>query len=167
MVAAGVAVVAVVVILLLHATSGGSSATSSSTANTTARRSHHGGRPTTPLTPANVSVTVLNGTETTNLAHDITQRLAGSGYKTGTPATATDHAVNSTIVGYRGRANRRAALMVAKSLKLGSGSVQPVGQSNLAVACPQTSTCTAEVIVTVGADLAAAAGTATTGASTT
>jgi hypothetical protein len=36
----------------------------------------------------------------------------------------------------------------------------------LAVACPQTSTCTAQVIVTVGADLAPAAGTGTAGAST-
>jgi hypothetical protein len=165
MIAAGIAVVAIVVILLLHATSGSTSSTSSSVANTT-HRSHHGGRTGIPLKPADVSVTVLNGTETTNLAHDITQRLAGSGYKTGTPATATDHTLGSTVVGYRGRSNRGAALLVARSLKLGPASVQPVGQSNLAVACPQTSTCTAQVIVTVGADLAAAAGSGTTAAST-
>ena len=167
MIAAGVAVVAVVVIVLLNATSGGTSSTSSSVANTTSHRSHHGTRANVPLKPADVSVTVLNGTETTNLAHDITQRLAGSGYKTGTPATATDHTLASTVVGYRGRSNRAAALLVARSLKLGAASVQPVGQSNLAVACPQTSTCTAQVIVTIGADLAPSAGTGTTGASTT
>jgi LytR cell envelope-related transcriptional attenuator len=166
MIAAGAAVVAVVVIVLLNATSGGTSSSSSSAANSPNHGSHHGARVNVPLKPANVSVTVLNGTETTNLAHDITQRLAGSGYKTGTPATATDHTVGSTVVGYRGRSNRAAALLVARSLKLGSASVQPVGQSNLAVACPQTSTCTAQVIVTVGADLASAAGTGTTGAST-
>ncbi|MGO9882511.1 MAG: LytR C-terminal domain-containing protein [Solirubrobacteraceae bacterium] len=165
MIAAGAAVVAVVVIVLLNATSGGTSTGSSSAANST-HGSHHGARVDVPLKPADVSVTVLNGTETTNLAHDITQRLAGSGYKTGTPATATDQTVGSTVVGYRGRSNRAAALLVARSLKLGPASVQPVGQSNLAVACPQTSTCTAQVIVTVGADLASAAGTGTTGAST-
>jgi hypothetical protein len=166
MIAAGVAVVAVVVIVLLNATSGGTSTSSSSAASTSSHRAHHGARATVPLKPANVSVTVLNGTLTTNLAHDITQRLAGSGYRTGTPATATDHTVSSTVVGYRGRANRAAALLVARSLKLGPASVQPVGQSNLAVACPQTSTCTAQVIVTVGADLTSAAGTATSAAST-
>lgn len=165
MIAAGAAVVAVVVIVLLNATSGGTSTGSSSAANST-HGSHHGARVDVPLKPADVSVTVLNGTETTNLAHDITQRLAGSGYKTGTPATATDQTVGSTVVGYRGRSNRAAALLVARSLKLGPASVQPVGQSNLAVACPQTSKCTAQVIVTVGADLASAAGTGTTGAST-
>jgi hypothetical protein len=166
MIAAGVAVVAVVVIVLLNATSGGTSTSSSSAASTSSHRAHHGGRAAVPLKPADVSVTVLNGTLTTNLAHDITQRLGGSGYRTGTPATATDHTVSSTVVGYRGRANRAAALLVARSLKLGPASVQPVGQSNLAVACPQTSTCTAQVIVTVGADLTSAAGTATSAAST-
>ncbi len=166
MIAAGVAVVAVVVIVLLNATSGGTSTSSSSAASTSSHRSHHGARATVPLKPSNVSVTVLNGTLTTNLAHDITQRLAGSGYRTGTPATATDHTVSSTVVGYRGRTNRAAALLVARSLKLGPASVQPVGQSNLAVACPQTSTCTAQVIVTVGADLTSAAGTASSAAST-
>jgi LytR cell envelope-related transcriptional attenuator len=166
MIAAGVAVVAVVVIVLLNATSGGTSTSSSSAASSSGHRSHHGARANVPLKPADVSVTVLNGTLTTNLAHDITQRLAGSGYRTGTPATATDHTVSSTVVGYRGHGNRAAALLVARSLKLGPASVQPVGQSNLAVACPQTSTCTAQVIVTVGADLASAAGTATSAAST-
>ena len=53
----------------------------------------------------------------------------------------------------------RRCAAVARSLKLGPASVQPVGQSNLAVACPPTSTCTAQVIVTVGADLTSAAGT--------
>jgi hypothetical protein len=167
MIAAGAAAVAIVVIVLLNATSGGTGTRgSNSAAGTTARGSHHGARVGAPLKPADVTVTVLNGTLTTNLAHDITQRLAAFGYKTGTPATATDHALNSTVVAYRRRANRAAALLVAKSLKLGSASVQPVSQSNLAVACPQASACTAQVIVTIGADLAPAAGTGTSAAST-
>ncbi len=120
MIAAGAAVVAVVVIVLLNATSGGTSTSSSSAANST-HGSHHGARVNVPLKPADVSVTVLNGTETTNLAHDITQRLAGSGYKTGTPATATDQTVGSTVVGYRGRSNRAAALLVAEIAEARSG----------------------------------------------
>ncbi len=165
MIAAGVAVLAVAVFALLNATSGGTSTNSVASSTTSPKNSHHG--VTAPLKPSDVSVTVLNGTETTNLAHDITQRLAASGYKTGTPATATDQTVSSTVVGYRTAGDRAAALLVAKSLKLGSASVQPVGQTNLSVACPQTSKCPAQVIVTVGADLASAAGTGTTATSTT
>jgi hypothetical protein len=51
--------------------------------------------------------------------------------------------------------HRTDALLVAKSLKLGSASVQPVDQSNKTVACPASSTpCKAQVVVTVGSDLA-------------
>jgi len=58
------------------------------------------------------------------------------------------------VVGYM-PGHRSDALIVAKSLKLGSASVQPVDQSNKTVACPASSTpCTAQVVVTVGSDLA-------------
>jgi hypothetical protein len=47
------------------------------------------------------------------------------------------------------------ALAVAKSLKLGPASVQPVDPATQAVACPVSTACTSQVVVTVGTDLAA------------
>ncbi len=43
---------------------------------------------------------------------------------------------------------------MAKSLKLGPASVQPIDQSTEAVACPPGTACAAGVVVTVGSDLA-------------
>jgi hypothetical protein len=163
--------VAAIVVVLLVLTSGGTSSKHSNTgsqiSNAGSAKHHRGGHSAgaAALKPSAVMVDVLNGTSTPNLAHDITQRLANAGYKTGTPATATDQTQTSTTVGYL-RGHRPAALLVAKSLDLGKGSVQPVAQANEAVACPQTSSCTAQVIVTVGADLASSADTTTSAAST-
>jgi hypothetical protein len=47
---------------------------------------------------------------------------------------------------------------VAKSLKLGPASVQAVDQNNRTVACNgSTTSCPAQVVVTVGSDLASTA----------
>jgi hypothetical protein len=43
---------------------------------------------------------------------------------------------------------------VATALNLGPSSVQPIDQSTQQVACPPPAPCTANVVVTVGADLA-------------
>jgi hypothetical protein len=107
--------------------------------------------------PALVTVAVLNGTNTNQLAHHVADRLAALGYKEGSIATASNQTLTSTIVGYQpGSANRTAALHVAKTLKLPTRSVVPADQAARAVACPPPSACTANVIVTVGANLAAA-----------
>jgi hypothetical protein len=157
-----VAAVVVVLLVLTSNSSTPSSSASSSTVSNTPTGKHH--RAAT-LKPAQVSVVVLNGTSTTNLAHDITQRLAAVGYKTGTPATATDQNQAATVVGFL-HGHRADALLVAKSLKLGAASVQPVSQSSEAVACPPASACKTKVVVTVGADLASAA-TSTSSSTTT
>jgi hypothetical protein len=146
-----------VVVVLLIITSGGgsnnrSSSTSARTTNASTRRSHSAR--TTPLKPASVTVAVLNGTSTSNLAHNVGQQLGAAGYKDGTIATAADQTHTATLVGYM-PGHRAAALLVAKSLKLGPASVQPVDQSSRTVACPASSTpCAALVVVTVGSDLA-------------
>jgi hypothetical protein len=161
-----IAVAAIVVVLLVLTSGGGSTkASNSSVTNNAQSGRHHRGHGGAALKPSAVMVVVLNGTSTPNLAHDITQQLADKGYKTGTPATATDQTESATVVGYA-HGQRPAALLVAKSLKLGSASVQPVDQSAKAVACPQSSTCTAQVFVTIGADLAGTAATSTSAAST-
>jgi hypothetical protein len=147
-------IVAVVVVLLIVTSGGGSSSQSSSAtaqnANAASQRPRSGR--TAAVTPGSITVAVLNGTSTANLAHDVGQRLSAAGFKEGNLATATDQTQTATVVGYL-PGHKAAALMVARSLKLGPASVQPVDQSNRAVACPGSTPCSAKVVVTVGSDL--------------
>jgi LytR cell envelope-related transcriptional attenuator len=158
-----VALVAVVAAgaLLVLTNSGGSSAgkttTAGQAARTTSATSTHARKGKTPgaVTPATVTVAVLNGTSTSNLAHDISQKLQAAGFKPGNIATATDQTQSSTTVGYLPN-DKRDAQAVAKSLKLAPGSVQAVDPNNRTVACNGSATsCSAQVVVTVGTDLAA------------
>jgi hypothetical protein len=106
--------------------------------------------------PAHVTVAVLNGTNTNQLAHHVADRLAAEGFKEGTVATASNQTQTSTIVAYLpGASNRNAARHVAKTLNLPPSTVTPVDQAAQAVACPPPAACSANVIVTVGANLAA------------
>ncbi len=159
--AAALVVVVVVGVLLVVTNSGGgngsttaaksprSTSTPSSTHKSTAKA-----KSSAAVTPSTVTVAVLNGTSTPNLAHGISQKLSAAGYKPGDIATATDQTQSSTIVGYLPNA-KPDALAVAKALKLGSASVQAVDPNNRAVACNgSTTSCPAQVIVTVGTDLA-------------
>jgi hypothetical protein len=158
----GVAVV-VVVLLLLTGGSSSTSSTNSSRASNAPRRH----RPATTFNTSQVTVAVLNGTATSNLAHDVAQQLTGAGYEPGTIATATDQTHPTTIVAYL-PGFKRDALAVAGTLKLKPTAVQPVDASTQAVACPPPSTCKANVVVTVGSDLVATAGAAgATGTGTT
>jgi hypothetical protein len=161
--AAALVVVVVVGVLLVVTNSGGgkgktTAAQNASHSTSTPSSTHKSkGKPKTSaatVTPSTVTVAVLNGTSTTNLAHDISQKLSAVGYKPGQIATATDQTQSSTIVGYLPN-DKRYALAVAKSLKLGSASVQAVDPNNRAVACNgSTTSCPAQVVVTVGTDLA-------------
>ena len=155
------------VLVVVTSNNGGSTKvhSSSTVARTPATKKHRHGR-TPALTPAQVTVAVLNGTSTTNLAHDISLRLTHAGYKPGTIATATDQTQTATTVGYL-PGQRRAAQIVARSLNLGSTAIQPVTQTNQAVACPQSTGCPAQVVVTVGSDLSSAASTTQAVSSTT
>jgi hypothetical protein len=152
-----IVVVAAGVLLVVTNSGGGSSrATASKPARSTsasASRSHKT-KGSAAVTPASVTVAVLNGTSTTNLAHNISTKLQAAGFKQGTIATATDQTQSSTIVGYLPN-HKREALAVAQSLKLGPASVQAVDPNNRAVACSGSATsCPAQVVVTVGTDLA-------------
>jgi hypothetical protein len=100
-----------------------------------------------------VTVAVLNGTATNELAHRVAAKLSAVGYKQGAVATAANQTQSATVVAYL-PGFRNDALHVATALKLGPASVQPIDSSTQAVACPQPSPCTARVVVTVGADLA-------------
>jgi hypothetical protein len=105
------------------------------------------------VNPASVTVAVLNGTATTGLAHRVALKLSSTGYREGTIATATDQTRTSTVVAYL-PGFKRDAQAVAVSLKLRPSAVQPVDSASQAVACPPPNACNANVIVTVGSDLA-------------
>jgi hypothetical protein len=154
--AAGALVIAAIVVALLHFTgSGGSSnptrasATSNAPNTSTARHKR-----TVTVVPSTVTVSVLNGTATNGLAGRISNQLTNAGYKQGRVATASDQTRTATIVAYM-PGHKNEALAVAKSLKLGPASVQPVDPATQAVACPVPTDCTSQVVVTVGTDLAA------------
>jgi hypothetical protein len=159
------ALAAVVVALIVITSSGGSGRAA---ARNPARGATHHGRGSAASSaapaPGSVTVAVLNGTAVTNLAHDVAQRLALSGYKEGTIATAADQTHATTLVGYL-PGHRADALVVAKALGLPATRVAPADSQATGVACSApagSNACAADVIVTVGTDLAAAAGGATT-----
>jgi hypothetical protein len=152
----GALVIAAIVVGLLHFTSSGgssnatrASSTSNAPGTSTAQRKR-----TVTVVPSTVTVSVLNGTATNGLAGRISNQLTSAGYKQGRVATASDQTRTATIVAYM-QGHKAAALAVAKSLKLGPASVQPVDTATQAVACPVSTTCTSQVVVTVGTDLAA------------
>ncbi|MGH2873492.1 MAG: LytR C-terminal domain-containing protein, partial [Solirubrobacteraceae bacterium] len=166
--ALAVAVVVVAVILLIGAggspTHAGSSSSSAAAAGSSAAR--HGAKrhassrkaSTAAVVAADVTVTVLNGTSVNHLAADVLGRLTTDGYKGGTTNNASDQSMTSTIVGYTQLSDRADALAVAKSLGLGAANVQAVSQGDQAIACPSPTACTAQVVVSVGQDLASSAG---------
>lgn len=148
------AVAAVVVVLVIFTSgSGGGTTTQASSPTPTSNApttTHHSAGPK-PFNNATVTVAVLNGTPVSGLAGRTAARLTAAGFKQGTVATAGDQTRKATIVAYM-PGHSTAAAAVAKELKLGSASVQPVDASTQAIAC-QTTPCTATVVVTVGADL--------------
>ena len=147
------AVAAVVVVLVIFTGSGGGTTTQASSPTPTSNApttTHHSAGPK-PFNNATVTVAVLNGTPVSGLAGRTAARLTAAGFKQGTVATAGDQTRKATIVAYM-PGHSTAAAAVAKELKLGSASVQPVDASTQAIAC-QTTPCTATVVVTVGADL--------------
>jgi hypothetical protein len=155
----GLAAVVVIVVALLLITRNGSSTTTVHKSHKVSARSRHGS--TAPVNPATVTVAVLNGTSVTNLAHDVSSRLANDGYKQGTIATAADQTHSTTLVGYL-PGHKTDARAVAAVLNLKPSSVQAVDQQAMGVACPGASgssptSCSADVIVTVGSDLSSLA----------
>ena len=153
----GALLVAGIVVALLAITSGsgnsskhpGSAARNS---NALASRRHRTVGPA--VNPADVTVTVLNGTATTGLAHRVGARLGAAGYKLGNSTNAPDQTHTATIVAYL-PGFRRDAAAVAKVLKLPNSAVAVVDPDTKQVACPASpAPCPANVVVTVGADLA-------------
>ena len=150
--------IAVVVGALLILTKGSSSTSTTAGRSTTATnaaatsRHKHKAQPAA-FSPASVTVAVLNGTATNQLAHRVSLKLDGDGYKQGAVKTAADQTHTSTIVAYM-PGHKRDATKVAASLNLGPASVQAIDPATQQVVCPSGSPCAATVVVTAGADLA-------------
>jgi hypothetical protein len=153
--AAAVVVIAVVAVVVLSKgsskTGGGSPAatTSGSTVGASTKhkaRAHH----TTVVAPANaaeINVAVLNGTETTGLAHRVSTKLQQRGYSQATAVSGRPSGSNqSTVVEYAA-GHHGDAQAVARSLSVTN--VQPLESSAAALAG------SAGVVVVVGADTAA------------
>jgi hypothetical protein len=149
----GLLAVAGIAVLVIVTQSGGSSPSHAKASSTTNAPTSPRRKAPATFSPASVTVAVLNGTATNDLAHGVSAKLTAQGYKQGTLATASSQTQTATVVAFRS-GFRNDALHVATALKLGPASVQPIDPSTQAVACPPPSACTANVVVTVGQDLA-------------
>jgi LytR cell envelope-related transcriptional attenuator len=133
--------------------SNGSSTASKSSAS--ASLASHRTRSATAVVPSTVTVSVLNGTDTFQLAGRVATKLVADGYRKGAVANASDSTHATSIVAYTVPADRRDALAVATSLKLPASTVQLVDSSTKSVACSASSLgCNSAVVLTVGRDLA-------------
>ncbi len=141
---------AVVAVLLILTSTGGSTQHASGAQSSNAPTSATGSK--TSFTPASVTVAVLNGTDVSQLAHRVAQKLARAGYRQSTVATAADQTHASTIIAFL-PGFRRDSTHVAAALSLPVGDIQQADQSARAIACPPPAACHVNVIVTVGSDL--------------
>ena len=140
-------------VVLFAVTSVGAPKQAAATSTTNSGGASHAGA--AAFKPSSVTVAVLNGTAVNQLAHRVAAKLIRRGYRTGTIATAANQTETSTVVAYlSGRRDRSDALHVATALGLRRSALQPIDQSTLQVACPTSSACAANVVVTVGSDLA-------------
>jgi hypothetical protein len=146
---AGAAVAGGAVVLILVLTNNSSSPSAAPPPSSHAAA--HTRKKAPAISPATVTVAVLNGTAVNGLAGRTATKLTALGYKQGTVATAFNQTFTATIVAYM-PGHRAAALQVARALKLGPSTVHPIDANAQAVACPQ-SPCNATVVVTTGADM--------------
>jgi LytR cell envelope-related transcriptional attenuator len=146
----GVLVLAVLAVLL--ATSGGGSNTPSprpAGSHTTAAGTRASAAPA--VAHGQVTVAVLNGTAVPGLASTVANTLAAAGFRRGVIANASDQQRSVTVVEYTG-AHEPQALAVAQALGVPSDGVQPIDPDTQRVACQGAASCSATVVVTVGAD---------------
>jgi hypothetical protein len=121
---------------------------SDSTAPTSSSQSASGGG--TGSGTKGVVVAVLNGTPINGLAGQVAAELTKAGFAKGRIATAGNQQEQKTLVAYM-PGHAVDAEDVAKALGVTSNVVAADDRVQ-AIACPDPNTCTAQVIVTVGAD---------------
>jgi LytR cell envelope-related transcriptional attenuator len=149
------AVVAVVVILV-----GGGSGANNTTQPPATVASHSGAAAakthvhrvstetsSSPASPAETSVAVLNGTETAGLAHDVSGTLRQNGYTQATALNGRPPGANQVTAVEYSHGHQADAEGVARSMSVTK--VQPIGSATAALAGSAT------VVVVVGLDKAA------------
>jgi hypothetical protein len=160
----GAVVVAIVAIVVVVKVLGGSSSSGTATtpalvssaksAITHSASTHTASESSTQaVSPAETSVTVLNGTETTDLAHRFAANLQQAGYAKATPLGGSPPGTHQTSVVEYSSGHRAEAASVAKAI-----SVSEVRAIESGVAALSNG---ASVVVVLGADKASSA---TTGA---
>jgi hypothetical protein len=126
------------------ATAGGGGGTTTTT--------RAGGTTTTTMARSATSVQVANGSQGTNLAAHYSAILSAQGWATKPPLDATAQEATSSV--YYAAGQQEAAAAIATELKLSPSAVHP-----LTTAVPVTGASGNDVVVVIGADLAAQAGT--------
>jgi hypothetical protein len=127
-----------------------SSTTTSAQTHKQQASSHHSESAAPAVSPAATSVAVLNGTNTTGLAHRLSTNLQQSGYTQATALNGTPPGSHATTVVEYTSGHRAEAQAVASSL--GVTQVQPMETAVASLAGAST------VVVVAGADKAAAVG---------
>jgi LytR cell envelope-related transcriptional attenuator len=153
-----IAVIAVAAVLVLrhHHSSNTGAASVSRTHSTSSRGTttkERGSKRAVTVDPRTVTVAVLNGTTTSNLAADVSQKLGRVGFKQGKTTNFTTQSLTTTTVGYE-PGHRAQALAVAKALKVKYAHVLRVNPATRQLICPATSSCADQVFVVLGSDLA-------------
>jgi hypothetical protein len=157
-----VAVIAVAAVLVLghhHSKGTGRAAavththSNTTSSKTTSSKKH---KRAVTIDPRTVTVAVMNGTTTPNLAADVSQKLAGAGFKQGKTTNFNTQSLTTTTIGYA-TGHRPQALAVAKALKVKYSNVKQVTAVTQALVCATGTTCPDQVFVVLGADLASSA----------
>ena len=140
----GVLVVAGIAVFAVTSLGGSQSSSSTTNANTS--------NPPAGQSGTGSIVAVLNGTPVSGLAGQVSQELAKDGFKRGTVATARDQQQTTTVVSYLpGHLTDAEAVSQTLGIKAAPVAADDATQS---IACPDSTTCNVEVIVTVGSDRA-------------
>jgi len=126
--------------------------TTTAAAHGTTTTTRTGGTTTTTMARSATSVQVANGSQGTNLAAHYSAILSAQGWATKPPLDATAQEATSSV--YYAAGQQEAAAAIATELKLSPSAVHP-----LTTAVPVTGASGNDVVVVIGADLAAQAGT--------
>ncbi len=126
--------------------------TAAAAGHSTTTTTRAGGTTTTTMARSATSVQVANGSQGTNLAAHYSAILSAQGWATKPPLDATAQEATSSV--YYAAGQQEAAAAIATELKLSPSAVHP-----LTTAVPVTGASGNDVVVVIGADLAAQAGT--------
>jgi LytR cell envelope-related transcriptional attenuator len=151
---AGAVVAGVLVIANINHGSSQSKSSAEAAARARAAASRRALGPVAAVKPVTVTVSVLNGTDTSGLAGAVSSKLGAAGYQKGFVGNFTSNQTQTATSVLYMRGAKRDATAVAAALKLHPNAVQPIDQSTQQIACPPSSgPCKSTVVVTVGSDL--------------